>query len=87
MDTKKPLHHLLIRLGILIILLIGIYIYGFLKVDFFSLAFFSIQAYCLFLLLEMIYFFAKKYKNLALINLAFFIVIEIIPLLVIKLIL
>lgn len=80
MDLKKILFHVLIRIAILILLLIGIFIYR--KIDFFESAFFLIQAYCLFLLLEMIYYFVKKNKNLALINLIFLIVIEIIPVLV-----
>ncbi|WP_426483376.1 hypothetical protein [Flavobacterium sp. 2] len=82
MDTKKTLYHLFIRLGILIAILVCIFLYGFIKVDFFAEAFFLIQAYCLFLLLEMIYFFVKKFKNLALIDLGFLIVLEILPVLV-----
>lgn len=73
MITKKTLYYILIRLGILILLLIGIFIFR--KADSFELHFFFIQAYCLFLLLEMIYLFVKKNNNLALINLAFLIVI------------
>lgn len=79
MGKKKALYHLGIRLGILILLLIGVFIFR--KADSFELHFFLIQTYCLFLLLEMIYFFVKKNNNLALINLAFLIVIEIIPVL------
>ncbi len=77
MDTKKPLNHLLIRIGILILLLIAVFI-----INSDELAFFLSQAYCLFLLLEMIYFFVKKNKNLALINLTLLIIIEILPILV-----
>lgn len=77
MDTKKLLYHLLIRIGILILILIAVF-----KINSDELAFFLSQVYCLFLLLEMIYFFVKKKKNLALINLALVIIIEILPVLV-----
>lgn len=80
MNKKKVLYHLSIRIGILILLLISAFVYR--EIDFLELAFFLIQAYCLFLLLEMIYYFVKKNKNLALINLIFLIIIEIIPVLV-----
>ncbi|MBB4800767.1 hypothetical protein HNP37_000806 [Flavobacterium nitrogenifigens] len=95
MYIKKPLYHLLIRIGIFALLFIGIFAYSSYtydpnpynrhlnpKIGFFGLAFFLIQAYSLFLLLEMIYFFMKKHKNLAFINLAFLIIIEIAPVLV-----
>ena len=83
---KKTLYHLGIRLGILILLLIFVFVYkktG--SID--EVAFFLSQAYCLFLLLEMIYFFVKKKKNLGLINLTILIAIEIIPILVLYLLL
>jgi hypothetical protein len=78
MGTKKPIYHFLIRIGILILLLIAFFI----KVNFDEIAFFLSQAYCLFLLLEMTYFFVKKNKKLALINLALLITIEILPILI-----
>jgi len=81
MKTKKSLYHLLIRIGILILLLfIGIFINR--KVNSFELPFFLIQAFALFLLLEMVYFFVKKNKTLAFINLTLLIVIEIVPVLI-----
>ena len=89
MDTKKPLFHLGIRIGILILLFIGVFIYGYLnyppnqyprhldpKIGFSVLTFILIQIFCLFLLIEMITFFAKKNKNLAIINLTILIIIE-----------
>jgi hypothetical protein len=81
MTKRKILYHLGIRIGILLLLLISISIYA--KVyssD--QFAFFLIQAYCLFLLLEMIYLFVKKKRNLGLINLTIIIIIEILPLIV-----
>lgn len=80
MDKKKTRYHSGIRIGILILLLTGVFIYR--KADSFEIHFFLIQAYCLFLLVEMIYLFVKKKNNLALINLAFLIVIETISILV-----
>jgi hypothetical protein len=95
MDTKKPLYHLLIRIGILILLIIGVFIYSKFTyesnrsngelgaaVGFSVITLFLGQAYCLFLLIEMIYFFSKKNRNLALTNLTFLIIIELIPILV-----
>jgi hypothetical membrane protein len=91
MDTKKPLFHLLIRIGIFILLFIGVFIYGYLQYEHNSneyqkhfepklalslLTFILIQIFCLFLLLEMIYFFVKKRKILPLINLTFLLIIE-----------
>ena len=78
MEAKKPIYHFLIRIGILILLLIVFFI----KVNADEIAFFLSQAFCLFLLLEMIYYFIKKNKKLALINLALLITIEILPILV-----
>lgn len=86
MGQKKVLYHLAIRIGILMLLLIGLFIYE--KADSIDqVAFFLSQTYCLFLLLEMIYFFVKKNKKLGLINLAIIITIEIIPILVLYLLL
>ncbi len=76
--TKKPIYHFSIRIGILILLLIVFFI----KVNADEIAFFLSQAFCLFLLLEMIYFFIKKNKKLALINLIILIIIEILPILI-----
>lgn len=76
--TKKPIYHFSIRIGILILLLIVFFI----KVNADEIAFFLSQAFCLFLLLEMIYFFIKKNKKLALINLILLIIIEILPILI-----
>lgn len=89
MYTKKPLYHLGIRIGILILLLLGVFIYGYLTynpnqsirhvdpiVGFYILGFILIQIFCLFLLLEIIYLVEKKKKNLALINLTFISIIE-----------
>jgi hypothetical protein len=75
MGQKKMLYHLAIRIGILMLLLIGLSD----SID--QVAFFLSQTYCLFLLLEMIYFFVKKNKKFGLINLAIIIIIEIIPVL------
>ncbi len=88
----KPVYHLLIRIGILILLLISVFVYSWLtydpneysrhldpKIGPDVLAFFLTQIYCAFLLLEMIYFFVKKHKTLALTNLVLLIIIEIIP--------
>jgi hypothetical protein len=89
MYIKKPLYHVLIRVGILILLLIGIFIYTYLTYDshqvirhvdpivgYYILGFILTQVFCLFLLLEIIYLVEKKKKNLALINLTFISVIE-----------
>jgi len=79
--NQKMLYHLAIRIGILMLLLIGLFIY--LKANSIDeLAFFLSQTYCLFLLLEMIYLFIKKNRKLALINLAIIIIIEILPFLI-----
>jgi hypothetical protein len=94
MERKKIVYHLGIRIAILILLLIGVLMYCHLTYDpnpynrhlnpqigFWVLALFVSQIYCLFLLLEMIYFLIKKNKNLAVTNLVFFIAIEILPIL------
>lgn len=90
MDTKKTLFHVIIRITILILLLIGGFLYYYLNYDpnqynrhlapnvgFFILAFILIQVFCLFLLLEIIYLVDKKRKNLAILNLTFISIIEI----------
>lgn len=79
--NQKMLYHLAIRIGILMLLLIGLFIY--VKANSIDeLAFFLSQTYCLFLFLEMIYLFIKKNRKLALINLAIIIIIEILPFLI-----
>lgn len=94
MDTKKPFYHLLIRITILILLIIGAFAYSKFAMEsntysdvgptagFLFLALVLGQAYCLFLLIEMIYLFSKKNKSLARTNLALLIIIEVLPILV-----
>lgn len=90
MYIQKPLYHVLIRVGILTLLLIGVFIYTYLTYDshqvirhvdpivgYYIIGFILTQVFCLFLLLEIIYLTEKKKKNLALINLTFLVIIEI----------
>jgi hypothetical protein len=70
MGKKKALYHLGIRLGILILLLIDVFIFR--KADSFELHFFLIQTYCIFLLLEMIYFFCQEKQQFSLNKSRFF---------------